>query len=124
MENNMLLIKKNKDVPNCVILDRRGFFKLQDRYDGIYVVPHQDAIKALTSSNKEIERLKNFGIWIDETNTIKLAKDIYTEGGKNEEVHRATRELKSKLQKQDNIIKGMNQIIQKKTLTKKQVFGK
>ncbi|KKL48466.1 hypothetical protein LCGC14_2325230 [marine sediment metagenome] len=32
--------------------------------------------------------------------------------------------LKSQLQKQDNIIKGMNQIIQKKTLTKKQVFGK
>jgi hypothetical protein len=50
---------------------------------------NMEATRMLSDKEKLI-RLKDFGIWIDNnTDTICLARNIYTEGGKNEEVHRA-----------------------------------
>ena len=68
------------------------------------------AIKqTLSLKNKQVEDFKA----IDKKQDLEILNQA-------EEI----RKLKSQLQKKDNIIKGMNQIIQKKTLTKEQVFGK
>ena len=98
--------------------------------------------KALTSSNKQIEELKDklntdipYGRKqmyekvkkrvIGLENTLEITRNQL----RNRELKDTLRIkqiniLKHQLQKKDNIIKGMNQIIQKKTLTKEQVFGK
>ena len=76
----------------------------------------RELYKALTSSNKEIEELKESRDgWKKLRETLDILYDDLKKDNNN---------LKSQLQKKDNIIKGMNQIIQGKTLTKEQVFGK
>ncbi len=72
--------------------------------------------KALTSSTKEIEELR------DNNNQLSKSNNVWFHNFRD--LTKEKTKLKSPLQKKDNIIKGMNQIIQKKTLTKEQVFGK
>ena len=37
----------------------------------------------MLTEKEKLKKLKDFGVWLDEKEVICLAKDIYTEGGKN-----------------------------------------
>ncbi len=118
---------KDKELIEEVFMDTLNMFCI-DRYGknwrnvvGLYVVKEsftklgqrkyiEYAIKqTLSLKNKQVEDFKA----IDKKQDLEILNQA-------EEITK----LKSQLQKKDNIIKGMNQIIQKKTLTKEQVFGK
>lgn len=81
-------------------LEKQSLITLNGVKD-IYLQEIKELKHQLQNKDKQIERLKNFGVWIDESDNIHLANDIYTEGGKNEEVHKATRELKHQLQEKE-----------------------
>ena len=112
---------------------------LKDNYVNkiVFNVVIKCIIKALSKSNKQIEELKEDNkIYESSLKSWKVFENeiIHYQDNKGlkvkiklGDVMRVIQErdkLKHQLQKKDNIIKGMNQIIQKKTLTKEQVFGK
>ncbi len=89
------------------------FFGKTETFEKIISAFTRQALnKALSSANKQIKNLVK--------RNKEQARYILDVAILEKEIT----ELKHQLQKKDDIIKGMNQIIQKKTLTKEQVFGK